>query len=277
MTASRSILIAAAFIAAVSVGVKTFRTDPVERQPETAAASSPDLDRIISQIEANVKTNPKDAEGWRLLGSSFFETQRFAESATAYKRAAELVPEKAESWSNLGEALVLASQGKFPADAKTAFTKALARDPKDTRALYFLAVERDIAGDHKGAIDAWIALLKDSPPDAPWQADVRRLIASVAAKENIDVRARMAGLPVSPVQAGPIADEQLAMIKSMVDGLEKKLAINAKDVDGWIMLMRSHTALRQTAEAKAAKQSALAANPTSAAKINAAADEFGIN
>ena len=48
------------------------------------------------------------------------------------------------------------------------------------------------------------------------------------------------------------------------------------DVDGWIMLMRSRMALGQTAPAKATQQSAIAANPDSAAKINAAAAEFAI-
>ena len=66
------------------------------------------------------------------------------------------------------------------------------------------------------------------------------------------------------------------MIRSMVDGLAKKLQTNPKDVDGWIMLMRSQAALGQSGDAKATRQSALAANPESAVKINAAASEFGI-
>lgn len=274
---SRLLLIAAAMVAAVSVGVTTLRTNQKDTLPEQAAAPSPDVAAMIPQIEAKLKGNPKDAEGWRMLGMSFSETGRFAESATAFKRAAELKPESAESWSNLGEALVLASQGKFPADAKAAFVTALARDPKDTRARYFMAVEKDIAGDHKGAIDGWIALLKDSAPDAPWQAEVRGLIASVATREKIDVRSQMTALPALSTQTGPAADQQAATIRSMVDGLAKKLEANPRDVDGWIMLMRSHQALGQPAEAKAALISALAANPASAASLNAAATQLGVN
>lgn len=276
MPLSRLLLIAAALIATISVGVTTLRPKSTDAPPETAAAPSPDIGAMIAQIEARLKTNPNDAQGWKMLGLSFYEASRFAESATAYKRAAELSPAAAESWSNLGEALVMASQGKFPADAKTAFNNALARDPKDTRGRYFLAVEKDIAGDHKGAIDDWIALLKDSPPDAPWQADVRGLIASVAAQQKIDVRARMAALPAPPAPTTADAQQQSAMIRSMVDGLAKKLETNPKDVDGWIMLMRSQAAIGQSADAKATRQSALAANPESAAKINTAASEFGI-
>jgi cytochrome c-type biogenesis protein CcmH len=274
---SRLVLIGAGLIAAVSVGVTTLRPKPADAPPEAVAESSADVAAMIPQIEAKLKANPNDAEGWRMLGMSFVETGRFAEGATAYKRAAELKPQNAESWSNLGEALVLASQGKFPTDAKSAFATALARNPKDTRARYFIAVEKDIAGDHRGAIDGWIALLKDSAPDAPWQAEVRGLIASVATREKIDVRARMAELPALPAQSGSEATQQAAMIRSMVDGLAKKLEANPKDVDGWIMLMRSHQALGQSAEAKAAKKAALSANPENAVSINAAAAQLGVN
>jgi cytochrome c-type biogenesis protein CcmH len=273
---SRLVLIAAALVAAISVGVTTLRTKPANAPAEAPNAPSADVAAMIPQIEAKLKANPNDAEGWRMLGMSFVETGRFAESATAYQHAADLKPESAESWSNLGEALVLASQGKFPSDAKAAFATAIARDPKDTRARYFIAVEKDIAGDHEGAINGWIALLKDSAPDAPWQAEVRGLIASVAAREKIDVRAAMAALPALPAQSGAETLQQAAMIRSMIDGLAKKLETNPKDVDGWVMLMRSHQALGQASEAKAAMKSALEANPASAARISAAAKELGV-
>ena len=274
--ASRLILIAAALVATVSIGVVTMRAKPGDAPVAATATTAPDSGALIAQIEAKLKSNPNDAQGWKLLGQSFYETGRFAESATAYKRAADLLPNGVESWSNLGEALVMASENKFPADARAAFDKALALDPKDVRARYFLAVQKDSAGDHRGAIDGWIALLKDSPPDAPWQGDVRRLITNVAASQKIDVTGRMSALPERPAPPVAAGDEQSAMVKSMVDGLAKKLEANPKDVDGWIMLMRSRMALGQTAPAKAAQQSAIAANPDSAAKINAAAAEFAI-
>ena len=76
---------------------------------------------MIAGLEARLKANPEDAEGWRMLGCSFFETGRFAESATAYRRAATLARDNADYWSSLGEALVLAGPGdSMPADATAA-------------------------------------------------------------------------------------------------------------------------------------------------------------
>src|SRR3546814_14152270 len=65
-------------------------------------------------------------------------------------------------------------------------------DAKDPRARYFLAVRKDIGGDHRGAIDDWFALLADTPQGAPWEADLRRTIEQVGAIHKIDVADRLA-------------------------------------------------------------------------------------
>lgn len=256
---------------------------------------------MISGLEAKLKANPDDAEGWRMLGWAFFETRKFAESATAYARATQINPGKAEYWSSLGEARVMAGPGDVPAQAKQAFDKAVALDPKDPRARYFLGVARDMSGDHKGAIDDWFKLLADTPQGAPWEADVRRLITDIGAKEKIDVAGRLAA--IRPPQAtggaaiataaipGPSAQDmrsasqmpkgqQDAMIQGMVDGLEAKLKANPKNAPGWIMLMRSRMSLGETVKASAAYAGARAAFASDAAErgtIDAAARELGVN
>lgn len=277
MQASRILLVLAAIIATVSIGVATLRP---EKAPDVVAAPGA-ADRIAA-LEARVKSRPDDVEGWALLGLGFYQTGRFAESATAYKRAATLSPDVAEHWANFGEALVMASNGKFPAEAKVAFDNALARDAKDARARYFLAVEKDISGNHKGAIDDWFALLRDAPPGAPWLADVRTVITEVATKAKIDVTDRLAALGQQPgtdqqraIAALP-ASEQNAMIASMVDGLARKLEAEPRNPEGWIMLMRSYAALGRTGDAQAALRRAIAANPASAPQLNAAAAELKV-
>ncbi|MBK7284183.1 MAG: tetratricopeptide repeat protein [Sphingomonadales bacterium] len=85
-----------------------------------------------------------------------FRIDKFAESATAYARAVKIDPRNPDFWSAFGEARVLAGPGVIPAEAKQAFERALTLDPKDPRARYFLGVAQDLAGDHNGAIEAWL-------------------------------------------------------------------------------------------------------------------------
>jgi cytochrome c-type biogenesis protein CcmH len=299
--ASRWALIGAAAIALSAGGYAVYQRNSTPEVAATAPATQAEIGSSIAALEAKLKDNPNDAEGWRMLGWSLFETGKFAESAGAYKRATQIDPKKAEYFSSLGEALVLAGKGDVPADAKAAFDTAIALDAKDPRARYFLAVAKDISGDHKGAIDDWFALLNETPPGAPWEADVRRIITEVAAKEKIEVASRMAKLPALAAPAGGAAvataaipgptpqqmrdaagmpkGQQDMMVAGMVDGLEKKLKTNPKNSDGWIMLMRSRMSLGETGKAADALKSArtaLGGDQQQLEMVNAAAAELGV-
>lgn len=289
---------AAGAITLAAIGIAIMRGDDIPAPaPAQQAQPSETPDQAIAKLEARLKSNPNDVQGWQLLGWAFFETSRFPEAATAYRRATALSPDKPELWSALGEALALSTDKReLPKDAADAFAKAIALDPKDARARYFLAVGKDFAGDHKGALDAWFALLADTPAGAPWEADLRRTIEEVAAREKIDVAARIAAVKPVPAASpsvataaipGPTREQMQAasalpkgqqemMVQSMVDGLEAKLKANPANPNGWIMLMRSRMTLGETARASAAWQSAVAANPGAKAQIDEAARALGI-
>lgn len=295
---ARIALVAAALIAvvAVGIGISKHRAGlPAAAQAPAAAAPQPNVDAMIGKLEAKLKASPNDPEGWHMLGWSFFETGRYAESAAAYRKATQLAPDNAEYWSSLGEALTLAGPGDVPKDASAAFRKALALAPKDPRARYFLAVEKDMAGDHKGAIDDWFALLKDTPAGAPWEADLRKTIEGVAERDHIDVKDRLARIRQAPAQPdaaiagipGPSPaqmaaasqlppGQQEAMVKGMVDGLAARLRADPKQPDRWMILIRSRMMLGQSREAAEALQQAIAANPESKAELVQGAKMLGV-
>jgi cytochrome c-type biogenesis protein CcmH len=73
-----------------------------------------DVNSMIASLEGKLKQNPNDANGWRLLGWSQFETGDLMKAAQAYRRAAQIEPNNAENWSSLGEALQVASTDVSP-------------------------------------------------------------------------------------------------------------------------------------------------------------------
>lgn len=251
-------------------------------------------------IAARARQSPRDPVAWMALGNAQFGAGDFAAAAGSFSRATSLDPGRADLWSALGEARVMASKrDPMPPDAVTAFQRAVAIDPRDPRARYFLAVRRDLAGEHQGAIDDWLKLLADTPPGAPWEADLRRTIEQVGKINGIAVAARIAsvrpgkghptmlgGMPGLAVP-GPSADDmraaaalspsqQDAMARTMVARLEAKLAQNPANVDGWLMLMRSQVTLGAPAKASAARDRAIAANPDARADIERAAATLGV-
>ena len=306
----RIALAGAAAIAVVAGGIAIYRSQgaPNSAPPPSAAASQqPTVDSVIAKLEAKLKTDPNDAEGWRMLGWSYFQTERYAEAATALGHATKLDGKTAETFSFLGESLVLASkeEGHIPRDAQAAFDQALKLDPKDARARYFKGVAVDMAGEHTRAIDMWFDLLKDTPADAPYADDVRGVIRKVGEKNTIDVAKRLAEARFAPPAGGMITNgamkaaggipgpdqsqmqaaaklppgQQDAMVRGMVDGLETKLKANPANADGWIMLMRSRMQLGEPAKAGQALQAGLAAfrnDSATARQIREAATALGI-
>lgn len=274
-----------------------------DEAPEKAAPAAPA--GSIAALEARVAQDPKDGTAWQALGFARFNKGRYDGAAEAYAKAAALDPQSAVLWSALGEARVMASQrDPMPPAALEAFRKAAALDPKDPRARYFLAVQRDLTGDHVGAVGDWLALLRDTPPGAPWEADLVRTIEQVGKINKLETASRIAaadttrkaafpqaaaapgltagqGIP-GPSQeqlqaaSGMTPGQQRSMAEGMVASLEAKLKANPGNVDGWAMLMRSRQSLGQAEAARKALADAKAANPGAAARLDAEAELLGI-
>ncbi|OWQ98559.1 hypothetical protein CDQ91_07625 [Sphingopyxis witflariensis] len=294
---NRAILIAAFVLLAAAIGYAIWRDSaPAANDPATQAAAPSDQ---LAALEARTRAEPNSAEAWTALGAARFDLGDFKGAATAYERGVAIASDSAGLWSALGEARVMASdRDPMPANALEAFQKAIALDAKDPRARYFMAVKKDIGGDHKGAIDDWFALLADTPQGAPWEADLRRTIEQVGKIHKIDVAARLAStqpraltaeeMPVAaraipgPSRSDMEAASQLpkgqqdAMIEGMVSGLEAKLKADPANVDRWIMLMRSRMTLGETSKAAQALKDGIAANPGAAGRLKAQAQLLGV-
>ncbi len=269
---------------------------PPAQQADAAAPQHPmgEVSNMIAGLESRLQQNPNDASGWQMLGWSYMRTGRSADAAKAYGRAAALDPGNAEYLSAEGEAMVQ-SEGKVSDDAAAAFRRALKGDANDPRSRYFLAIYRDQQGDHKGAMDDFIALLKSAPPDAPWTAQVRNYVEDLAKDQHVDISAR---LPPAPAAAaapqaappGPTSDQvaaagqmpdadRQAMIHSMVDKLAGELKSNPHDSGGWVRLMRARMVLGEADKAAQAYQDArkaFAESPAAQSALQEAAKSLGV-
>ncbi len=171
---------------ALVAGAIGYRAITAEHEAEPAArADAPPPS--IRQMQARAEREPENSAAWQELAAAHFAAGGYGEAAKAYKQAIENDAQNAELWSALGEARVMASESDpLPGDALTAFKKAADLDPSDPRARYFLAVRKDLDGDHQGALDDWLALLKDTPPGAVWDNNLRRTIEQVGAANAIE-------------------------------------------------------------------------------------------
>ena len=308
---ARIALLLAALIAVAAVALAALRPRAADGGHEAASlprTAQPvgDVGSMIGKLEQKLRANPDDARGWQLLGLSYYSVGRYPDAVAAYSRAAALDSTNAEIWSALGEVQLLAGPGGVTPEAERSFKKALAIDARDFRARYFMAVKRDRDGDHRGAVNDWIQILKDSPPGAPWEDSVRKIITEVAAVNKIDLAGRMPApsmpspaMSQSPGSGSSVAtsgipgptsadlkaasaippSEQDEMARGMVAQLATRLEANPRDPDRWIMLMRSRVVLKDMSGAKEALSRAktiFAGDPANLARFDEAARALGI-
>jgi cytochrome c-type biogenesis protein CcmH len=262
-----------------------------------------DAGALVKRLEQRLEANPNDPDGWRVLGWSYDNIGRYQDAVKAYGRAVELQKDNATLRAIYGEAQVKAANGVVTQAALATFKDVLAINPNDERARFFKGVANEQKGDNQGAIDEWLALYKIAPADAEWTGDLRSRIEETAKKAGIDVAAKLAearpaaaavaqapSAPAHPGAVGPSGadienakqlseQDRQSMVSGMVDRLAGRLESSPKDPDGWIMLIRSRMAMKDTDKARAALEKAktvFADEPETQQRIVQAAQAMGI-
>ncbi len=213
-----------------------------------------------------------------MLGLTYRGSERFAEAAQAFRRAAELAPRNADYAAYLGEALLLAGGDAPPPRGRAAVpprARAPARQPagallsgdaeghgrrpsrRGRRLVACCAKRRPTRPGRRRCATRSTAIA----PRAPYRH--RRPPAAAAAPpadrdrrhSRPDARADAAARAIPPSQ-------QDQMVRAMVDGLAARLRQNPRDADGWIRLMRSRMVLHDPRRRRGA---ALRASPPSRA------------
>jgi cytochrome c-type biogenesis protein CcmH len=222
----------------------------------TDAHGALDLDKTVAALQERLKTEPGSAEGWLLLARAQAARGHWQESADAYREAMTLTKERPDVAAAYAEMLVMAAGGIVNPAARDALTVALARDPSNASARYYLALAEAQAGNVRGAIDAWQRLLAEAPTDAPWAETVRQRIADTAKAAGLP----MPTPPAVPASPGPSADDVAAaaqlspqqrdeMIRGMVERLALRLKETPNDLQGWLRLGRAYEVLKEPEKA----------------------------
>ena len=231
------------------------------------------VDEAILSLRTRLETDPDNADHWRLLARSYAAVGDHKQAAAAYARLIELAPEAMELRGDYAETLIRAEDGFVGPRAVASFETVLGRLPDDPRALYYLALRDAQSGDELKAAQGWVRLLRTAPDDASYIAAIHEILDTVIAETGLE-RAAL-DIPARPepvVPPGPSAadvaavaalpeDQQLEMIRGMVDRLEARLGEEPGDIEGWLRLASSRVVLGEPEQAVAALERALAENP----------------
>jgi len=225
-----------------------------------------EIEAAVAAVERRLIAKPDDGKGWAVIAPVYMRLERYSDAAHAYAEALRLLGEDPLRRSAYGEALVAAASGVVTDEARQQFVRALAEEPGQPQARFYLALATEQDGKKAEAIRDYQSLIADSPPDAPWRGVVNARLAALEGKP-------------APAQEADIPESQRPMIEGMVNRLATRLASNGGSVDEWRRLIRAYTVLHEADKAKAAladAHKALASNANAVASLDALARDLGL-
>jgi cytochrome c-type biogenesis protein CcmH len=177
------------------VGMPAALDPAVRKAPDT-------LQDAVAQLEAQLQRDPRQIEGWRLLGRAYAAAQQAEKSRDAFARAAQLAPDEPDVLVEAAESRALAEpQHRFDAQSVAMLRHALEVQPQHQRARWFLGITQRQAGQPAEAASTWEPLLA--------QVDAA---AAVPLRTQIDNARTDAGLPPLPAAMPDPAVDALRVV-----------------------------------------------------------------
>lgn len=249
--------------------------------------ASPDYVALIEQLRNTVARRPDDLQGHVLLAQNEANLGNFAAAARAQREVIRLKGDTAGAtdFADLADMLVLAAGGYVSPEAEAAVQQALARDPRDGTALYYLGLMQAQTGRPDRAFRVWDRLLREGPADAPWIAPIMAQIEEIALRAGVDYQIPEPGGARGPSAAdieaaGEMSPaDRVAMIESMVAGLSERLANQGGTLQEWTQLITALGVLERPRDARAVYENAMevfADDPGAIDRINRAGQQAGV-
>lgn len=219
---------------------------------------------LVEKLRAAVAERPDDLQGLQLLARNEAALGNFR---TAYETQARVIALKGDTvtaadYTDYADMMILATAGYVSPEAEAALLSALALEPRNGVARYYIGLMLAQTGRPDRAFQAWDALMRESAPNAPWIEPIRAQIEDLAVRAGVQYQ-----LPPLPTANGPTAkgpsaedmknaqdmtpEERQEMIRGMVSQLSDRLATEGGTPDEWARLISAYGVLGDLDQARA--------------------------
>lgn len=125
-----------------------------------------DANAAIAQLAQLLKTQPENTEGWTMLARSLNAMRRYADASRAYKNLSALLPKDAQLLTEYAGSVAMAQGASLQGEPERILARALAAEPRNTKALSLLGSAAFERGDYDAAITRWKKVLALAPADS---------------------------------------------------------------------------------------------------------------
>jgi len=187
LTRHRTPIIAGAVIVSIIAIVfylvwnKPNANSPSHSQIAQNGPMAPEHIEMINGLKSRLEQNPNDGKGWAMLARSYAVLGKYNESAAAYEKAVNLIPNNAALLVDYADILAMANGKNLQGKPLELIHSALKIDPNNTKALFLSGKAAYQAGDNVHAIGYFEKLLQLLPPDSLLAKKVKDNIAQIRA------------------------------------------------------------------------------------------------
>jgi len=159
-----------------------------------------DANAAIAQLAQLLKSQPENTEGWTMLARSLNAMRRYADASRAYKNLSALLPKDAQLLTEYAGSVAMAQGASLQGEPEKILARALAAEPRNTKALSLLGSAAFERGDYDAAITRWKKVLALAPADSE--------IVQVA---NDNIKEALAAAANQPIlDEAPVASQEIA-------------------------------------------------------------------
>lgn len=171
--------------------------DPTQSSQAQVGMPSPEaINKMVAGLAEKLKTDPKNLEGWLMLGRSYKMLERYPEAVEAFEQAYQLAGDKPDVMLPYAEALSFANKGDWSGKSKELILKSLTIDPGNLTGLWFAAIAHAQQNDKPAALGYLRKLEGLLPADSADKKQIQDIIA------NTEGRTGAAGSDKSEASTG---------------------------------------------------------------------------
>jgi len=172
-----------------AAGLYYLKGNPAALTPTNTVVAAPKtMDEALAQLKAHLAEKPDDFDGQVLLARSYMALEKFELARDAFAKATALRPDDTDVSVEYAEALLRSSvDHRFPPNAVAMLKNAVAKNPQNQRALFFIGLNQMQSNQPAEAAATWESLLPLVNPET-----------AVELRKQIDSARSAAKLPPLP-------------------------------------------------------------------------------
>jgi cytochrome c-type biogenesis protein CcmH len=150
----------------------------------------PPLDELVARLEQRLEQQPDDAEGWMMLGRTYFATGDRERAQSALARAYELDPNDALIVMAYAESIATNNDNQLEGRPAELISEALELEPDNPTARWLAGMVAFQRGQFRSAATTWRNLLEKMEPESEDAAELRTLISEAEQRAGLPEEAR---------------------------------------------------------------------------------------